>query len=464
VGAAPKSEKKIWVQFPHSVTPLLQRLDLCFLNMSHISPGSYLVWTLLTFFLFTFFIYHLWNFDRFKSIRWNSGTGAFKRVMVYTYTLTVPMIFCYVFGFVIIKYKEGFVQIPGLGTIPLPYEFWSSSDRNAIFPLMLMFSFGWSLEMVTHLEELCFWLFLINATAIERNWFRSPYFKTWVVGSVVAILYMPLITIFTRANPLKSEAYTFLAGSLGSLSLTIWFIPILWAFPGFLENLRSEGVDKATVVRLTKFSELNIIRVTFRFLFTIPIAILGIDGIRPHIHINENLFATDFLVMIAGIGCVVSSAITLVIFFPRSVEGEIAARDATKAHEMSRRGVSTSFAGIESRIHLSSRQEHLPSDTYLISSGHIQQEYRDTQSSESPESRYNVNNRNWTEEGSEALPPLRPIRRKGDDVEMGLTEHNLTKHNSVRVANVNPMVSNYTSPIDIASYSNTNEGRLTFAR
>jgi len=332
---------------------------------------------------------------------------------------------------------------------------------------LLLFSIGWSLEMVTHLEELCFWLFLINATAIERNWFRSPYFKTWVVGSVVAVLYMPLITIFTRADPLKSEAYSFLAGSLGSLSLTIWFLPVLWAFPGFLENLRSEGVDTATIVRLTKFSELNTIRVVFRFLFTIPLAILGIDGVRPHIHINENLFATDFLVMLAGFGCIISSAITLVIFFPRSIEGEIAARDATKWRQLSRRGVSTGFVGVESQIQMSSRHENLPTDSYLPSSGPGHQEH--TQSPEWLDGgryHFNLNNRDWTEEGPETLPPLRPNRRKGDDIELGserLTEHNLTKHN-VRVSNVNPMVSNYTSPIDIGSYSNANEGRLTFAR
>jgi hypothetical protein len=60
----------------------------------------------------------------------------------------------------------------------------------------------------------------------------------------VAIIYMPLITIFTRANTLKvrlalhkiwlflpvsqNEAYCFLGGSLGSLSLTIWFLPVLY--------------------------------------------------------------------------------------------------------------------------------------------------------------------------------------------------------------------------------------------
>ena len=117
---------------------------------------------------------------------------------------------------------------------------------------------------------------------------------------------------------------------------------------------------------------------------------------------------------------------------------------------MSRRGISTSFGGVESRIQWSTRQEHLPGDTYLISSEPIQQDYPDTQSTGSPESRYHVNNRNWTEEESETLPPLRPNRRKGDGIELGtqgLTERNLSKHNNVRVANVNPMVSNYISPI-----------------
>lgn len=69
-----------------------------------------------------------------------------------------------------------------------------------------------------------------------------------MVGSVVALTYMPIITSLTRSDPLKvslklrftyypesyiyscimqCEAISFLAGSLGDLSLTLWFIPIL---------------------------------------------------------------------------------------------------------------------------------------------------------------------------------------------------------------------------------------------
>jgi hypothetical protein len=51
--------------------------------------------------------------------------------------------------------------------------------------------------------ELCFWLFLVNAGRAKQDWFRSGYFKLWMIGSVVAITYMPLVTIFTRSDPLK---------------------------------------------------------------------------------------------------------------------------------------------------------------------------------------------------------------------------------------------------------------------
>ncbi|KAG5642211.1 hypothetical protein DXG03_003403 [Asterophora parasitica] len=62
----------------------------------------------------------------------------------------------------------------------------------------------------------------------------------------------------------------------------------------------------------------------------------------------------------------------------------------------------------------------------------------------------------WAEEERDSLPrlpPIRPNRRRGQDVELGgmdlMTEDNLSKHN-VRPSNVNHMVHNFTSPIDLA--------------
>ena len=37
----------------------------------------------------------------------------------------------------------------------------------------------------------------------QHNWFGSYYFKTWAIGSIVSVVYLPLVTILTRKDPLK---------------------------------------------------------------------------------------------------------------------------------------------------------------------------------------------------------------------------------------------------------------------
>ncbi|KAJ7286851.1 hypothetical protein C8J57DRAFT_1282187 [Mycena rebaudengoi] len=395
--------------------------------MSHTSPATYLVWSIISCILFAFLVFHLWSFDHFKCLKWNNGSsGAFKRVMTYSYLLSLPCLMAYAFGFAIIKYQQGFIEFKG-SIIPKPSSMWPEEQQRAIFPLMLVFSFGWSMEMTTHLEELCFWLFLVNAGSAQQDWFRSWYFRLWVFGSGVAIIYMPLITLLTRDDPLKCEAYSFLAGSIGSLSLTLWFTPVLY--------VKSEGVDSATIVRLTKFHELNQIRVIFRFIFVVPFIILGIDGLKPHHHINESMLWTDFLTMTSAFGCSISSALTLVIFFPRSVEGEIAAKDAAKEQRRSGQRNNTNLVPFESY-----RESAVSEESLVRAHGAALRPA-------SPLGQKEIE--------LPTLPALRPNRRRGQDVEMGvsmgrapLTADNLSQHN-LRPGNLNPLVHNFTSPIDL---------------
>ncbi|CAK5266119.1 unnamed protein product [Mycena citricolor] len=429
--------------------------------MSHTSPATFLVWSIISCILFTFLVFHLWSFDRFRCLKWNSGpqTGAFKRVMTYSYLLSIPLVMTYSIGFAIIKYKHGFIVHDG-AIIPMPYQLWTESERRALFPLMLAFAIGWSMEMITHLEELCFWLFLVNSGSVQQDWFKSWYFRTWIVGSCIAVTYMPLLTILTRSDPLKCEAYIFLGGSLGSLSLTLWFTPVLWAFPAFLSSLKSEGVDVNTIVRLTKFHELNLIRVVFRFVFVIPLVILGADGVKTHTHINESMLWTDFLAVISAFGLALSSALTLVIFFPRSVEGEIAARDAARER---RRNRSYGHPTITSTINLGdqrasqysydSRFDAAPSTLYRQSSPQKSHaSLQEVPALASPSSIY--------KEFEMEEPALRPNRRRGDDVELGYvasSQHSLHRNGS----RFNPLVHNFTSPIDVYSGE---KSRLTFTQ
>jgi len=64
-----------------------------------------------------FLLFHLWSFDRFKCLKWNSGpySGAFKRVMTYSYLISIPLIMAYAIGFAVIKYSEGFILLKSVG-------------------------------------------------------------------------------------------------------------------------------------------------------------------------------------------------------------------------------------------------------------------------------------------------------------------------------------------------------------
>ncbi|KAI8978336.1 hypothetical protein BD414DRAFT_422156 [Trametes punicea] len=425
--------------------------------MSHTSPETYLVWSVLSCLLGGFLLFHLWKFDRFRCLKWNNGpySGAFKRLMTYTYLTSVPCIMAYSIGFAAIKYQEGLIFLPGFGIIPKPWQLWSQPHKSAILPLYLIFTVAWALEMVTHLEELCFWLFLVNSGSVQQDWFRSPYFKTWAVGSLVAIIYMPLVTIFTRSDPLKCEAFTFLAGSLGSLSLTLWFLPILWTFPAFLKSLKENCVDMRTIVRLTTFHELNCLRVFFRLVFVLPLMVLAVDGIRPHQHINESLFWTEFLTSIAAVGCMISSAITLVIFFPRSVESEVQSRYATKEKSLSRQSrharrdselsehdsAASPYPQKRSASAMYSNSDaHSPLPEYppLSDSDHLLKSPALEAPVQGPTVVFSPNRR--VASGIIIPGSVEPVPQTG------LTERALQAHDQ-RTSNFHPFVHNYTSPI-----------------
>ncbi|EJD43573.1 hypothetical protein AURDEDRAFT_167298 [Auricularia subglabra TFB-10046 SS5] len=328
--------------------------------MCHTSPSTFLVWSLLSTTLFVFLVSHLWSFDRFRCLRWGagSGSGAFKRVMTYTYLLSVPLICSYSIGFTYIKYTEGWVDIPRAGggawIIPKPYQLWSPLHQRMVFPLYMIFSCAWGLEMCDQRRpsvsmmacssstpfrirvdlphpnpnlgatELCFWLFLLRSSSGkgETHWFRSAHFKLWATGSLLGGVGIPLVTVFKRQNPLEAEAWTFLIASSGSLLLTLLFLPVLFGFPAFLRRLKAEGTQRRVVLRLCHFHDINIIRVSFRFVFVLPLFVLGLDGVLPNPVINESLFWTDILAIASAMGCCASSVMTLLIFFPRDLESE----------------------------------------------------------------------------------------------------------------------------------------------
>jgi len=340
--------------------------------MTHVSATPYLLWSLQTFLTSAFFVYHIYKFDRLQCFRWSKSamSANFKRFMIYSYTLTLPCIFTYALGFAIIKMQEGdmILNTTPPTILPKPAFAWSVAHKQAVIPLYLILAIGWALEISTHLEELCFWLFLVHSRKQYDNWFQTIYFKIWAAGSVAAFTLMVTITAWSRNDSLKCEAYTFLAGSTVGLLLTISFIPILFRFPAFLRDLKAEGIDNTTVTRLAKCHELNVIRVCFRFVFLVPFLILSSDGVKPaHAHINENIMAVDFLATTGGFGCAVSSVITILIFFPRDFQAEVD-RDYERVQKKMASRASTTRRGTDphskSNLHANRATDHRGS--YLI--------------------------------------------------------------------------------------------------
>jgi len=239
--------------------------------------------------------------------------------------MSIPCIGFYAIVMAKVKYEEGYIdlRVLHLGVIPKPHELWSQANQALILPAILAFAVGWSFEITSHLEELAFWLFLLHQGPNQRHWFSSWEFRGWVVGSLTAIAGLPTLTVLLRNNVDQQEAWLFFAGSIGSLLVTLWFLVVLWKFPGFLRRVRSEGADPEVVVRLATFNELNRIRIAFRFLFNVSLLTLSVDGVLPGPkRVNMNLFATDLLTTLSGLGTITSSVLTLLIFFPRSFAKE----------------------------------------------------------------------------------------------------------------------------------------------
>ncbi|KIM82405.1 hypothetical protein PILCRDRAFT_461398 [Piloderma croceum F 1598] len=279
------------------------------------SPTAYLLWAVLACLFCGFLVFHLWRYDRFQCLRWNAGRqpGAFKRVMTYTYVASMPLLVVFSVAMSVLKYKEGFALVPSGHIMPKLTPFWKDSHRHWLLPLYFVFSGAWALEIITHLEELTFWLFMLHQGPKKRDWFESWEVKVWYMGSIVAILGMPLTVLITREEIDKCQAWIFLAGSSASSATTLCFLYVLARFPIFIHHVKEEGADPDVVVRLTTFYNLNMVRVMFRFIFTVPLLVLAIDGIQGPHGIVTDPFWSDFLLVLAGIGCFISSTITLLV-------------------------------------------------------------------------------------------------------------------------------------------------------
>lgn len=152
------------------------------------------------------------------------------------------------------------------------------------------------------------------------------------------------------------------------------------------------------------------------------------------------------------------------IFFPRSIEGEIAARDAARERKRTRSlGTLNSLFGTRTDMGQARNTSPQAGGTYLLTSSPVKQKFPSDIYDISEEQRIQHADstdsiRHWIDEERNSphlsqLAPIRPNRRKGEEVELGgidfkLKEANMSQH-SFGVSNVHPIVHNFTSPIGL---------------
>jgi hypothetical protein len=103
-----------------------------------------------------------------------------------------------------------------------------------------------------------------------------------------------------------------LVGSAAGTTTTSLFLYVIFRFPILMKVVKADGADLDVVARLTTSYHLNVrnsrpsaimgsqqssqlVRVVFRFLFTIPFLILGVDAVRVrHIVVNNECVSPGF--------------------------------------------------------------------------------------------------------------------------------------------------------------------------
>ncbi|KAG8903744.1 hypothetical protein FRB99_002835, partial [Tulasnella sp. 403] len=189
--------------------------------MSQISPTTAMLWSILSIMYLAFMLHHMYRSDRFQCPHWPSREPAnFKRVLTYGYMLSIPLLVVFSVGNAVLKYRYGYTQLPNGAIIPTPLTMWSERSKAAGRAFYTLLAIAWSLEIVSHLEEWTFWLFLLSPTVQARQWIHSPHFLSWCIGSGLAIIGMPLVAGLA-GDLAHAEAYVLLAGSVGSGIITV---------------------------------------------------------------------------------------------------------------------------------------------------------------------------------------------------------------------------------------------------
>lgn len=220
-----------------------------------------------------------------------------------------------------IKYQVGYLPVE-MGGFPVPYTSWSPNYTKLIYTSYYLKALGWSGEGIVHLEELAFWIFLIHLKDSSRPWFRSVFFRVFLLLSLISSGVLVFIVSATKPNVLLTQAIMMTFATGFNTTTTCAFFWVFSKFPSWLEDLKKRGAPAELIIKLHGFGSLNQIRMIARLIFTVPLFALSADGLRVQPVLNRHVWVIDLIVMTSTVAFAAQGVITLLIFLPRNLSKE----------------------------------------------------------------------------------------------------------------------------------------------
>ncbi|POW16762.1 hypothetical protein PSHT_06691 [Puccinia striiformis] len=256
----------------------------------HYSPQIALLEAITCALMLLFYFWHSWHYDRLKSM------FRLKRVK---------------------SSQEGLDPTNSFHLVMRAFPFPTHRGR----PITLN-SLGWSGEGIVHLEELAFWFFLIHLKDTSPPWFKSAFFRAFVILSIVSSGALICIVGASKPNVMLTQAILMTVATSFNTSVTCGFFWVFSKFPRWLKDLKQRGAPSELIIRLHGFGTLNQIRMIFRLIFTLPLLALSMDGLMAQPVLNKRVWVIDLIVMTSTVAFAAQGIMTLLIFLPRNLSKE----------------------------------------------------------------------------------------------------------------------------------------------
>ncbi|KNZ44103.1 hypothetical protein VP01_950g4 [Puccinia sorghi] len=181
----------------------------------HYSPQIVLLEAITCALMLLFYCWHSWHYDRLQPMfLWKRSvkttraeldpTNSFHLIMRFIYLICLPISIVQAAMIAYVKYQVGYLPVERGGELfiifsvlcrvcsdrvalrlrveivigfPVPYTSWAPNHIRLIYVSYYLKALGWLGEGIVHLEELAFWVFLINLKATSPPWFKSVFFR-----------------------------------------------------------------------------------------------------------------------------------------------------------------------------------------------------------------------------------------------------------------------------------------------